>query len=161
MVEATLISSPRIDFGNLFLIASQTLGRKINGEIDSSPRTLSDPEKFIVALESFSGCPTGADFFLHYVFICYADKDTAIKVREWTKLDVLSQSAIDGGIIFLLGGCLYEWKRAALECCSVEASFNLRLLFDKIVLLFEREDLWFNLRKKTLPDRTFLLEDMH
>jgi hypothetical protein len=172
--EAILISKPEIDLENLFRVTAQTLGRRITGAIDNCPRELSKDEKFISALSEFKSqhlTSWAKDriqraehelFFLHYVFLCYTDKDTAIKIREWTKLDVLSQSSIDGEIILVVGGSLVFWRAASLDCCSGQSSFNLRLLFDKIILKFEEiglGDVWFNYRKRTLPDQTFLIED--
>jgi len=160
MAEAVLIGRPKIDFDNLFRISSQALGWTITTEIDNS-LPLSEAAKLISALTEFSdGQPL---FFLHYGFLCHANKDTAIKVREWTKLDITSNDSVDGNIIFFAAGTVDVWKQAVEACCSNLATFELRLLFDKILLLFEREGLgsiWFGQRKVMLQDKTFLLEEM-
>lgn len=161
MVEALLITRPKIDFNNLFLATSQALGRSITKEIDSISRELPDGEKLILALDSFSKA-TNELFFLHYTFLCYCDKETAYRVREWTKLDVASQTSLDGEIIFFATGSLETWRQAIEACCSEKSDFNLRLLFDKILLIFEKEGLssvWATKRKRTLRDKTFLIED--
>lgn len=173
MVEAFLIGRPKFDFDTLFRGANQALGRSLTKAIDKATGPVSDPQRLVSALASFLEANNlsvmdqmrEADhelFFLHYTFLMYADKDTAFKVREWTKLDVSSTAAIDGEIIFFAAGSLSEWKRAASECCTEKAPFNVRLLFDKVVLRLEAEGvgpIWFDQRKRTLADRTFLLED--
>lgn len=176
MANVEILSRPKIDLEFFFKASNKVLGRTVTKAIDRTMIPQTESAKFISALAEFDDENLKSDkatynvqtaehelFFLHYVLICIADEETYIKTREWTKLDVTSQRCFDSEIIFLLGGCLHEWKRATRECCSIEAPFHLRLLFDKIILLFEKEGLgnvWFDLRKKTLPDQTFLLEDM-
>lgn len=158
MVEAILISKPKIDFENLFRISAQALGRHIGRESD--PKELSEVAKFLACVESFSETAR-SELFLHYVFICYADAPTAFAVREQTKLDITSTVAIDGNIIFLAAGTLSEWEKAIEICCSEKSNFNTRLLFDKLLLLLEKEGLrkiWFDYRKKMIKDNTFLIE---
>ena len=173
MVEALLVIRPAVDLNTVFRAANQALGRTLTKAIDRSAVPLSDDAKFISALSAFSLYePTNAVdhirqsnhelFFLHYTFLCYADADTGFKLREWTKLDTTSHFALDGGVVFFASGSLAEWKRASIECCSAKATFNLRLLFDKIILQLEAQgvaDIWFEQRKKMLKDQTFLLED--
>lgn len=171
MIEAIIVSRPKIDFQNLFLAASQALGRTISDAIDAHKGSLSDPAKMISAITNFSegGINAkdhirGADhelLFLHYTFLCHSDRETFATLREWTKLDLRSQPSFANEFVFFAAGTVAEWKRACLDCCTRKASFNLRLLFDKIVLRLETEgigDIWFETRKKSMPDQTFLLE---
>lgn len=173
MIHVVPISKPSVDLPSLFQVASTALGYSIAKSIDQNATLLSDDAKFISALASLSYYEKlsplehlhKADhelYFLYYTFAVYCDKDTARVVREWTKLDINSNFALDGDVLFVAGGSLATWKNAIENCCSERASFNLRLLFDKILLLFEKMGLdyvWFDFRKKSLPDKTFYLED--
>ena len=170
-----ILSRPKIDLEIFYEIAYRITGRPVTKAIDKSMIPQTEPAKFISALAEFSdpekdykatyNVQTAKNelFFLYYVLVCYTTPETCKHIREWTKLDVTSQMSRTGAAtVFLLGGNLCEWVRATTKCCSASAGFDLRLLFDRILLIFEGEGLgglWFGQRKTTLPDETFLLED--
>ena len=168
-VDALIVGRSKYEFGPMFGLLSQALGRSVSRSIDMSTPPISDPQQIVSALATFEQASNltvreqmrEAEhelFFVHYVFLMYSDKSTADTVREWTKLDITSATAVDGGIIFFAAGTLSEWKRAIMECCSEKAAYNLRLLFDKVVLKLEAEGCIFPERKVMLNDKTFLLE---
>lgn len=164
---------PSYNLEALFSGASKALGYNITNGIDSTPGNFTDDAKIISALYEFAGGKPGkirdhvrdADhelFFLYYGFLVLSDSSTIAAIREWTRLDVTSATALNASTVAVVAGNVGEWKRATRECCSEKATFNLRLLFDKILLYFEHvglADVWFDVRKRSLPDQTFLLED--
>ncbi len=91
----------------------------------------------------------------------YADDETTKQIMERTDLKVSMTSSIDGERISIVSGSLKAWFTATLTCCTDRQPYNLRVLFDKVVVFFEKlglSELWCKNRKRTLPDQTFLLE---
>lgn len=169
MTEAMLIAKSNFDLNNLFRAGSQVLHRLLTKAIDRASPEPGEAVKAISAIQEFaldyaSGTVVentrNADFelfFLHYTFMCRASEGVCQEIRDRTKLDVCQA---EGGDLFLVAGTLAEWKRAVAICCSEKALQHTRLLFDKILLHFEREgvgQVWFDYKKKMLPDKTFLL----
>ena len=98
---------------------------------------------------------------LQFVFTVYADEETILQIMERTELEVTMTEAVDNERIAVVSGNLRQWYAATLTCCQERQPYNLRILFDKFVVFYERlglAELWSTTRKRTLPDRTFLLE---
>lgn len=163
--------TPSINWGSFLKGASDATGRSIVRGVDASPRELSDPAKFLAVLSAFQdGNEKPLDAIrnsasiqaaLHYGFLVYADEETVFQIMERTELMVTSTSCLDGERICVVTGNLKQWVQATKECCAEHQPFNLRLLFDKVILLFDRfglGELWHDTRRRTLPDKTFLLE---
>lgn len=170
--EITPIVIPHVDWGTFLRVTGDALGYQPNRVADSAPRPLTDAAKFVVVLSSFQDRQTSSataalrgsiDLLNHlsYSFAVYADDETVKQVMERTDLKVTMTEAVDRERIAIVSGNLKQWYCATLTCCTDRQPFNLRLLFDKAVMFFETiglGELWHDCRKKTLPDRTFLLE---
>jgi hypothetical protein len=164
---------PNINLPQFLKLATDATGHCPNRGVDSSPRTFSDYGKFIAILAEFQDRRANqpltvlrdAGSLLHhlsYSFGVYADTETIFQIKERTDLHIVSTESLDGERIVLVSGTLREWRDATIECCQERQPFNLRLLFDKVVLLFDKfglGELWDTLRKRPLADHTFLLED--
>jgi len=62
----------------------------------------------------------------------------------------------------IVSGTLSQWYAAITEFCSISASHDLRLLYDAIMLYFEKiglKSIWRNYRKEPQKDKTFILEE--
>lgn len=163
---------PRVDWATFLGVAGEALGYQPARVADSNPRPLSDAAKFVVVLSSFqdrtisnaiSALHGSLDLLNHlsYSFAVYADDETMKQVMERTDLKVAMTEAVNKERIAVVSGSLKAWYCATLTCCQERQPYNLRLLFDKAVMFFEGNglaELWHDTRKRTLPDRTFLLE---
>lgn len=172
MTNIIPIIIPHVNMNALFSGAATLLGHSITRGIDNANSLHNDDAKIISAIAEFSNneelglreALREADhelFFLYYGFLVQTDGFTIATVREWTRLDITSVQTPDGSIAAIVAGNLAEWKRATRECCSEKATFQVRLLFDKALLYFESiglGDVWFEYRRRGLPDKTFLIE---
>jgi hypothetical protein len=163
---------PRIDWTTFLKTAQDALGYSPVKAVDHCSRPLSDYGKFLVVAASFQdrnlvdalGALRDANDLLNhlaFVFNVYADAETILLIMERTRLRVTMTPTVDGERIAIVSGNLQDWHQATIICCADRQPFNLRLLFDKVVLFFESlglGELWHATRKKSLPDRTFLLE---
>jgi hypothetical protein len=163
---------PRIDWPTFLKGCQDGLGYSPVGPIDSSPRQLSDAAKFVVVAatlqdrqitQALPALRNSLDLLNHlaYSFLVYADDETLKQTLERTDLKISMTQSVDGERIAIVSGNLKQFFTATLTCCQERQPFNLRVLFDKFVLFFEAAglgELWHETRKRTLPDRTFLLE---
>lgn len=152
--------------------STEVKGFATNRVADASKRTLSDPAKFLVILKSIqdpglrdalAGLRDSVDLMpaLHYSFMVVADQATLYDVATRSPVHIISSPAVDGECFAVVAGNLQEWFLGTLACCSDDKPYNVRFLFDRVVQFFESiglGELWYEYRKKTLPDQTFLLE---
>lgn len=101
--------------------------------------------------------------FLHYSFLFACDSETYNTLRILNDI-VLAQIQVSDGVYCILGtGTLFDWKEAITLHLSHRVIYekNYRILFDKLLILMEQEglgELFSEYRKKSLPDKTFVLE---
>jgi hypothetical protein len=163
---------PRVEWASLLKTAQDALGYSPVKALDACPRTLSESAKFLVVAASFqdrdlkdalTALRDSLDLLahLHFAFLVYADDETVKQVMERTDLKITMTNSVDGERIAIASGNLKQWYTATLTCCTERQPYNLRVLFDKVVLFFEKAglaELWHGSKKRALPDRTFLLE---
>lgn len=167
------IGRTEIDFSIFLQATNEALGCNILKGVDGCSRQFSEPAKFLASLSAFhkrldsqdpiKAVRNAGSLLRHvtYIFLIYCDQDLISDIRERTQLNVTSTTAPDGEWVAVISGNLFDFRTAVLECCVPESSFDIRYLFDIIILYFESVglgDLWFGFRKKTSPDKTFLLE---
>jgi hypothetical protein len=159
---------------DVFLQAcTDSLGYSPIRGVDSLARELSDPAKLLASLAAFHNkqnvkAPLAAIRnagsllrHLSYAFLVYCDEHLISDIRERSLLNVTSTVAADGERVAYVSGSLFDFHTATLECCTEDSPFDIRYLFDAFVLYFESiglGDIWHDQRKKTLKDKTFLLE---
>lgn len=97
---------------------------------------------------------------LHFGFIVHCDQATLLGIREKSELTVTSRSEA-GTWIAVVSGSLAKYKAAATEVCIPTSPFEIRYLFDELVMFFEKiglQDIFFDYRKVIQRDGSFLLE---
>jgi hypothetical protein len=160
---------PSIDWNNYLQGVLTATGIRPTKDLDSHIGILSDSARFLASLSKFQHPELTKDVLaairdsrsilnhLSYTFLVSAEKEVFCQIGQRTKLTVTSQDDIA-----IISGTLAEWKSASLEfLLYTECDFNIRLLFDKIILLFEHAglgDLWFGYNKESLKDKTFILK---
>lgn len=150
-----------------------TLGYSPIRGVDAIKRELSEPAKFVAALSAFHDKLNANDPIksirsagsllkhLSYTFMVLADDQLILDIRERTELTLTSASTMVGCRLILISGNLKQFLDATVECCSPDVSIDIRYLFDFIVLHFDRiglGELWYEYRRKSVKDKTFLLE---
>ncbi len=163
---------PRIDETLIVKTATELLGYSPTKALDSHPRPLSEGARLLVILASFQdGKLENAleplrgriDLLNHlqYSFIVYADDETVQQIMERTDLSVSMTESLSKDRAAFVSGTLKEWYMATLTCCQKSQPYNLRVLFDVTMLMFEKlgfSEIWHGVRKSSLPDKTFYLE---
>lgn len=173
MIQIKPFGGTQIDW-NIFLNACiEALDVSPLKGVDSSSREFSEPAKLLASLSAFHSRLDSQDPIkairdagsllkhLSYMFLVYCDQGLISDIREKTQLNVTSTTAPDGARVAVVSGNLFDYRTAVLECCVPESSFDIRYLFDCFMLFFEHiglGDLWYDRRKKSHPDKTFLLE---
>jgi hypothetical protein len=143
--------------------------------INKFPIDLSDDAKVLLNVAAYYGwsidnplhtlrniAPLFMDF-LTYHFMIACDEYTWNEFNTSVNIQVIKRE-VDTGLLLLTTGTLYNWQQTILTNLlrDWEYSHNTRVLFDKLLLFFERERglgiLFEGYRKKILQDQTFLLE---
>lgn len=172
--EVIAISIPNIDMGKFLTLSKQALGYDVSRTADGSTQKLADGAKFLSALSCFHNSSQSkrlvrdiirdsASLCAHLSFTLafIADRDVIFKSMERSGLKHTVADTPIGLQVAIVSGTLQEWKIATLECCTTDVDFGIRLLFDKVVLLFEHlgfREIWHDTKKNMCSDRTFHLE---
>lgn len=167
--EVTIIGRPSVDSSNLLFIANKILGRSLSKSVDAKRSTIKSPGVLICYLlemannNSTPSLKNAGSLLRHlsYSFLIRSGSLTIFDLLSQSSVDVFSVECEDGANLSYASGNLEEWKVAIINSCSDSSTLELRLLFDKILLLFEAEglsDIFSEYRKITLPDKTFRIE---
>lgn len=93
---------------------------------------------------------------LMFSFAAYHDEENLLQpILVNSELDAIGK---DGAVV--ITGSLDKWSAAVHEFCTVEHTFNIRLIFNKVLLHFEQaglEEIWNDYAKQRLEDKTFIL----
>ena len=169
--EILLIDAPSPIWSSYLAACEKGLGFSPADIVDKSGRKWGDYAKYLISISVLGGdagdavsliqsaCSYGSH--LHFSFLVRADYPTLFSVMSKTKLKVTCNMAVDGTVLAVISGTLLDWKTATLDCCQEKQPFTLRLLFDKVYLLFEKLGLveyWSDCKTKAHTDKTFLLE---
>jgi hypothetical protein len=166
--QLILLSTPKVNLTAWVKACDQALGISVLRGVDSHTRKFSEDARFIAAL-SEDGDPLKALReavhelnHLHYSFMVLGELELIAEISGKSNLKVSSYPAIDGSRLAIISGSLFDFYTATLEFCADKATFNLRHLFDQILLHFDKlglSEVWYEKRRKSLPDKTFLPED--
>lgn len=94
---------------------------------------------------------------LFFSFAAYHDEvDFAPLILENSDLDVCSREKV-----CIVSGSLDKWRQAILEFCQSQYDFEIRFLFNCMLLHFEHtglQEIWNNYGKQRLKDQTLVLK---
>lgn len=97
---------------------------------------------------------------LFFSFFIEADKEVISEIYRRATLSTISLDTTRTTEVIIASGSLTQWHAAILEFCSLGVDERTRMLFDAIILMFERaglRGLWSNYRK-IKQDDGFILE---
>jgi hypothetical protein len=168
--DAYILGSSEVEHRNLMLTAKQALGRSISQSLDNQGRETDTPAAYLTLLaamtdpnaEMLSTLEDPGHLLQHvfYTFMVVCDPATRVDIIQRTPLAVQFTSTAMGMDLLIVSGNLEDWRTAVINCCSEQSPFQTRLLFDKVLVLFEGEGLgklWVRYAKKKMPDNTIKL----
>lgn len=171
-----IVSRVKVEWPVLRKTISQVTGLQPSSMIDQCPVNFSPNAEFLLfaaylILNSTEedphnlliNLPREAMDFLHYTFLIACNTDTAVDLREKTRAHY-TMMEIERGYCVLGTGPLSVWFDAIVLNLTHPRTMigSTRILFDKMMLLLEKEGLhaiFSKFNKKTLEDKTFLLEE--
>ena len=170
MVDVILISKPNFDMPAFLSLASEMLGRSLSRNADAA--NLKDQPHLLACLAAFRDPQAGVSIkscrdvydLLHYGCLIASDEQDMSLILEILggmpfALVETKMRSVQAAIIV---GTFHRWKYAVLRGCRQDQPDSVRVCFDKIYLQFQNlglSDAFGRLTKRTLPDRTFYLED--
>jgi hypothetical protein len=142
--HSALITQPSLAVEQLVLACSQLFDHKVADGIDSSPRNLTDAEKFLSILAAMRepGAPASLppDLLKHVTFsvLTVAEERDMVDILDICSGMCTTLAATRGrGIIaVVLTGRLNEWRDAVTTGCSKYIQFEVRSGFNQIHSLF-------------------------
>lgn len=166
--QLILLSTPKVNLDAFAKAYEGAIGVSPFRGVDSHTRKFSDPARFIAALAEPTDPLTALRDAMHelnhlaYSFMVLSDLEVISEISGKSNLKVASFECRAGTKLSVVSGSLSDWYTATLEFCSEKASFNLRHLFDGVLLQFDKlglAEIWHEKRRRGLKDSTFLLED--
>lgn len=165
---------PQVELETFLGLAKQAVGYDTARPADASTQKLTDHTKFLSALSCFHNIDEtqrpvkeilrdSASLCAHlsFTFAFGGSREVIFKSMERSGLKHTVADGLTGMQLAIVSGNLQEWKTSTLECCTQDGDFELRLLYDKVLLIFEKlgfKELWHDVRKQAHKDKTFYLE---
>ena len=143
LVETALIVGPAIDFTTLLSLAHEALGYDIAGVADTSPRKLSDAEKFLICLAGLKdeSAEVTSNLLSHVSFsvLVIAEERDLLDILERTSgmAYVRAETKARDVNVAVLSGTLAQWRNAVASGTDETTSVTVRTCFSKILLLFD------------------------
>lgn len=167
---AILIQQPNVDFSAFLAHAHEMFGYSPASESDACHKQLSDSERFLSCLAAMKD--RNAPVSLPPHLLAHVSFSVLVAANERDILDVLeycstmafttAETVARGIDAAVITGTLAQWRDAVIAGCRPQVEASVRDLFNKILSLFESQNLgvWENCSRKTHQDNTLLLEDL-
>jgi hypothetical protein len=168
--DAVLIQQPSIDFAKFLGLSHKMFGYSLAASADANRRKLSDSERFLSCLAALNDQKAPVSLPPH--LLTHVSFSVLLAADERDLLDTLQYCAgmpfcvadtiLRGTQAAVVTGTLAQWRDAVISGCQPEAESTVRLLFNKILAIFESANLkvWTDCGRKQSTDNTLLLEDM-
>lgn len=159
-----------VDWQTLTSLASQELRRPVAGSVDRAKLSPKSPVALISVLESIArgvnssiedrvrfAIPSTLDH-LHFGFLITERENVLNQIMALTSR---SLSLTLNGHLAIISGTLKEWRSVVVLGLSHNVSEEVRIIFGEIFFYFEGvglRDLWSEYSKKSVEDRSFILE---
>lgn len=170
-VDVALVLRTQLDMSMFLGITNKLLGYSPATKADAATPTLKTIPHELGCLLGFKDRGGSLDLeqteqfhdLYSFGFLIAADERDLLPILEMAKMPfVLQETMIRGVEVAIVVGTFRHWQAAMKRACQPEVDQMIRLCFDKIYLIFEREGLLkaFDAgRPHKLPDTTFYLED--
>ena len=170
-VDVALVLRTQLDMGMFLGITNKLLGYSPAAKADAASPSLKPVPHELACLLSFKDQNASVALdqteqfhdLYSFGFLVGADERDLPLILEVAKMPfVLQETMVRGVEVALIVGTFRQWQAAIKRACKLEVDQMIRLCFDKIYLIFEREGLLkaFSIgRPHKLADTTFYLED--
>lgn len=166
---AVLIQRPNIDFSTFLATCFEMFGYSPSSASDANHRQLSDTERFLSCLSAMKDQNAPVSLPPHLlshvsfsVLIATDERDILDVVECCSTMSCTTAETVSRGIqAAVLTGTLLQWRTAVLSGCSSGVEPSVRYLFNKILGIFEANNLavWTDCSRRDAPDGcTLLLE---
>lgn len=170
-VDVALVLRTQLQMSTFLSIANKLLGYSPAAKADAvNPKLKEIPHELLTMLgfkdkdasPSLEQTEQLHDMYT-FGFLVGADERDLPAILEACKMPyVLQDTTLRGFQVALIVGTFRQWQDAIKRCCKQDVDQTIRVCFDKIYLIFEREGLAKALqvgRLHRMPDTTFYLED--
>ncbi len=168
--DAVLIQQPSIDFTKFLGLSHKMFGYSPAKSADSSRRQLSDSERFLSCLAALYDQQAPVSLPPHLlshvsfsVLLIASDRDLLDALQYCAGMPFVAADTIARGVqAAVVTGTLAQWRDAVISGCQAKVEPTVRILFNKILGIFESNNLrvWNDCTRKQSTDNTLLLEDM-
>lgn len=142
--RSALITQPSLAVEELVLACSQLFSHKVSDGIDSSPRNLSDAEKFLSILSAMRepGAPASLppDLIKHATFsvLTVAEERDMVDIVVTCSgmYTVVAETKGRGIMAVVITGTLDQWREAVVTGCNQRINYEVRSGFNQIHSLF-------------------------
>lgn len=166
---AILIQQPAIEFSQFLAASHEMFGYSLSAASDASHKQLSESERFLSCLAAMKNQKVPAGFSPHLlthvsfsVLVATSERDIIDALEYCSSMPfVVADTVIRGIQAAIITGTLSQWRVAVLSGCSKNTEPSVRFLFNKILIIFESNNLavWSDCtRKNHRDDNTLLLE---
>lgn len=167
---AIMIQQPNVDFSMFLATAHKMFGYSPSSASDATNKQLSEAERFLSCLAAMKD--QNAPVSLPPHLLAHVSFSVLVAANERDILDVLeycstmafttAETVARGVDAAVITGTLSQWRYAVVAGCSPQVEPSVRALFNKILSLFESQNLsvWNTCSRKTHQDDTLLLEDL-
>lgn len=172
MPEVVLVHRPTVDVNVVATLTQHFLGRSPSACIDASPRDFTDDAKAVIRLVSCETDQRDAVKALRnsqavqphfsYTFLVRTSPggfDEIVLLNTGLALTLVGHNFDNP--LFFMSGHLGQWREAVVAGCTPATSTEVRTVFDKINLWFEKlglAEIWSRFRRASASDGTFYLE---
>ena len=166
-IYVSLIIQPSFDWPSFLRTTKESLGRSVTKELDSRRQDVQTPLGFVGCLGSMAEIPEPQGDLsllrhLTYGFQVITDTDTLSELlRRTTGLSVVTAPTTRKNVeLSVITATLDTWLVAIASCTTGNESFELRYLFDSVMLTFETigfHRMFLKWKKESVPDGTFRL----
>jgi len=167
--EAILIQQPAIDFSKFIGLSLTMLGYSPASKADASQRPLSDAERFLSCLAAMKDEHAPVNLSPHLlthvsfsVLLVAGERDMLDILEYCSTMPFVATDTIARGVqTAVVTGTLAQWRDAVISGCQPDVEVGVRILFNKILAIFESANLnvWTDCKRRTAQDKTLLLED--
>ncbi len=166
------IAGTAIDWMKFVSTINDILGRSPTRELDNCGLPVGTPPTYISALAEFNRqgsnpimAVQNADRLLEHLsfsFLVSCDRDMMmIVLKQTVGLNILSAEPSRGRENFIITGTLRNWKTVIVEGSGPDSCVEARQFFNEVWKCLDKlglRDLFANLHRRELRDRTFALE---
>jgi hypothetical protein len=164
------ITMPNVHWSEWIKAAQQYLGASPTRGLDAANIDLKDPGAWLASLDFQERKPNdalrhghanGIFYHLHLSFLIIMDMESCLQVSTETELHIHRIPAIRrGDFLCIVSGTLKAWFDAILHFCKEEQDILLRLIFNRVVNVFDHtylKQIFHGCKRKILQDESFIL----